>query len=135
MCLKLLPISKFGKTHGNYRHKCKQCLNHKEVIQLSDSYIRRVLKKKGIIKTPQTVEIQRRLLVLNRNIKAMENNTEPFELTETFGKIEKQYSKSYARIIAERYSSRIAMDIEREFNKEINEQTLTEYLVHSIENS
>lgn len=89
-CGEVKPIGKFGITKGYIRNTCKTCIhkaqkkypyfkaqkkkrndrqNKKYREELADTYIKVQLRNKGILITPELIEIQRQILLLKRNIK------------------------------------------------------------------
>lgn len=67
-CLIDLPINHFRFTNYNYKTVCKKCLSKQFHDGLSDNYVKRKLKRRGLIITSETIELQRRLIILKRNI-------------------------------------------------------------------
>lgn len=82
------PLDSFPKTKGKYyRHVCKKCdnLRHKtgnynikfkreSILNLSDYYIIKLLKRQKMHLTSELMEIKRQLIILKRNIKNIQND-------------------------------------------------------------
>jgi hypothetical protein len=72
-CLLELPLESFRFSNYNYRLTCKKCLSKQFHEGLSDNYIKRKLKRRGLIINNETIQLQRQLIILKRNIKKIEN--------------------------------------------------------------